>query len=54
MTEIIKMENFIAGQFAQQYQYKSFRPNLVTLQWNWESADINIRLEQPSRAVSER
>jgi len=53
MTEIIKMENFIAGQFVQQYQYKSFQPNLINLQWNWESADINIRLEQASRAVAE-
>jgi Fic family protein len=53
MTEISKMEEFVAGQFIKQYQYKSFRPNLINSQWSWASVDINIRLEQSSRAVAE-
>ncbi len=47
------MEEFIAGELIPQYQYKSFRPTPVNLQWNWESAEINIRLEQASRALAE-
>jgi Fic family protein len=53
MADSLKMEEFIAGQFLQQYQYKSFQPNLVNFQWNWESAEINIRLELASRALAE-
>lgn len=53
MTNSVQMEKFVAGKFLQQYQYKSFQPNLVNLQWNWESAEINIRLEQASRALAE-
>ena len=53
MTEISKMEEFVAGQFIKQYQYKSFRPTLINSQWSWESVDINIRLEKASRAVAE-
>ena len=53
MNSIIKMESFIAGELEQQYQYKSFQPNPVNLQWNWESTEINVRLEQASRALAE-
>jgi Fic family protein len=53
MIEISKMEEFVSGQFIKQYQYKSFRPNLINSQWSWASVDINIRLEQASRAVAE-
>ncbi len=47
------MEDFVAGQFVEQYQYRSFKPNSINLQWYWESADINIRIEQASRALAE-
>lgn len=53
MTQNIKMEDFVAGQFVEQYQYRSFKPNSINLQWYWESADINIRIEQASRALAE-
>jgi len=43
----------VAGQFVEQYQYRSFKPNSINLQWYWESADINIRIEQASRALAE-
>jgi len=53
MPDTIKMEEFIAGEFISQYQYKSFQPNQVNLQWSWESREINVRLEQASRALAE-
>ena len=53
MDNAVKMEGFIAGELVQQYQYKSFQPSLVNLQWNWESTEINVRLEKASRALAE-
>ena len=53
MTHSAKMEEFIAGTLKQQYKYKSFQPNDVNLQWNWESPKINTLLEKASRALAE-
>lgn len=53
MIDSVKLENFITGEYHQQYQYRSFQPNLINLQWTWESAEVNIRLEQASRALAE-
>jgi Fic family protein len=53
MEEAVKMESFVAGEFRQQYQYKSFQPVVVNQQWSWESPAINTRLEQASRALAE-
>jgi len=47
------MEEFIAGELISQYQYKSFQPGPVNLQWKWESTAINVRMEQASRALAE-
>lgn len=48
----MKLENFIAGSFQQQYQYKSFQPAPVDLEWTWDDASINTLLEEASRALS--
>ncbi len=53
MEQKIKMEEFIAGNFRQQYQYKSFQPVPVNLQWHWDTPAINTKLEQASRALAE-
>ncbi len=53
MTDAIKMEDFVAGAFQQQYQYKSFQPVPVNRQWQWENPAINTRLEHASRALAE-
>ncbi|MCW9024204.1 MAG: Fic family protein [Gammaproteobacteria bacterium] len=47
------MEEFIAGELKQQFEYKSFQPNFVNLQWSWDSPEINTRLEKSSRALAE-
>jgi len=46
-------ENFIAGQWIQQYQYKSFEPTPINHQWRWQDAQINTLLEKASRALAE-
>lgn len=48
-----KIENFIAGTYRNQYQYKSFQPNSVNAQWNWNDPKVNTQLEAASRALAE-
>ena len=49
----MKFENFIAGQWQQQYQYKSFEPTLINREWSWDNPLINTLLERASRALAE-
>ena len=49
----MKFEEFTAGTWRQQYQYKSFSPIPVNLEWTWEDATINTLLEQANRALGE-
>ena len=49
----MKLENFKAGSFRQQYQYQSFSPSLVNQVWNWHDPQINTLLETASRTLSE-
>jgi Fic family protein len=51
--EPIKFENFISGEWQQQYQYKSFAPTKVNREWHWEDPVINTLLEKASRALAE-
>jgi len=53
MTETVKIEEFVAGTFREQYQYQSFQPHRVNLQWRWDSPEINTRLELAARALAE-
>lgn len=36
----MKLEDFRAGTFKQQYQYKSFSPTLVDREWTWDASRI--------------
>jgi len=49
----MKFETFQAGQWRQQYQYKSFSPVSVNCEWSWENPQINTLLERASRALAE-
>lgn len=49
----MKIENFNAGQFVQQYKYKSFQPNDINFQWTWDDPAINTLMEKAVRAVGE-
>ncbi len=53
MTEKVKIEEFVAGTFREQYQYQSFQPHWVNLQWSWDSPEINTRLELAARSLAE-
>ncbi|PIR18336.1 MAG: cell filamentation protein Fic [Deltaproteobacteria bacterium CG11_big_fil_rev_8_21_14_0_20_49_13] len=49
----MKFENFNAGTWQQQYQYKSFQPIPVNQEWTWEEPTINLLLEQATKALGE-
>ena len=51
--EPIKFEEFSAGEWVQQYQYKSFAPTLINREWLWQDPLINTLLEKASRALAE-
>jgi Fic family protein len=49
----MKFESFKAGRWQQRYQYKSFEPVPVNLEWTWENPTINTLLESANRALGE-
>ena len=49
----MKFEQFKAGVWRKQYQYKSFSPEPVNHDWTWEDPTIHILLEQANRALGE-
>jgi Fic family protein len=44
---------FKAGQFIQQYQYKSFSPSKINLEWTWRDARINTLLAEANKKLGE-
>lgn len=47
------LEDYISGQHVQQYQYKSFSPTTINHEWTWNDPQINLLLEQSTRALAE-
>jgi Fic family protein len=45
--------DFKAGQFIQQYQYKSFSPSKINLEWTWRDARINTLLAEANKKLGE-
>jgi len=49
----MKIEDFQSGVYVDQYQYKSFSPAKVNLEWVWENPLINTQLEHATKALAE-
>ena len=47
----MKFEKFKPGVWKQQYKYKSFSPESIDHEWTWDDAQINVLLEQATRAL---
>ena len=47
------MNDFIAGTYRQQREYKSFTPSIVNRHFAWENPQINILLERAGRLLGE-
>ena len=53
MQRTQKIEDFVAGEWQNRYQYKSFEPNCVNTSWIWEEPKINTMLERATKALGE-
>ncbi len=49
----MKIEEFKAGVYKEQYQYKSFSPIPINQTFTWEDAKINVLLESAMKALGE-
>ena len=47
----MKIEAFQAGEWVQQYQYRSFSPAPVNHEWVWEDGRLNVLLERANHAL---
>lgn len=47
------LTDFKAGQYIQQYQYKSFSPSKVNLEWTWKDPKINTLLADANKKLGE-
>jgi Fic family protein len=45
--------DFKAGQYIQQYQYKSFSPSKINLEWTWRDPKINTLLAEANKKLGE-
>ena len=48
----MKMESFQSGKYIKQFEYMSFSPSPINLQWIWEDPEINVLLEKANCALS--
>jgi Fic family protein len=49
----MQVEQFTSGHWLQQYQYKSFSPTPINVEWQWLDPQLNTLLERASRALAE-
>ena len=49
----MKLEAFKAGDYKQQYQYRSFSPAFINHAWNWDDGRVSTLLEQATKALGE-
>ena len=49
----MNFNDFKAGAYKQQYQYKSFSPKKINMTWTWDDPALNVMLEQATRKLGE-
>lgn len=49
----MKFEKFESGVYRNQYQYKSFLPAKINLEWTWDDPQINVLLEKATQTLGE-
>ncbi len=48
----MRLEDFISGEYKQQFKYKSFMPSRINCEFTWDNPDINVLLEQANAELS--
>jgi Fic family protein len=49
----MNLSKYVAGQYKQQYQYKSFSPSFVNHTWEFSDSEIQNLLSEADRALGE-
>ncbi|MBU3663030.1 MAG: Fic family protein [Bacteroidetes bacterium] len=49
----MNISDFKSGKYVQRFQYKSFEPNLVDLEWQLANAELNVLLSQANIKLGE-
>jgi hypothetical protein len=49
----VDIKDYIAGSYTQQYQYKSFTPSKINLEWVWTDPQLNTLLSEANRKLGE-
>ena len=49
----MNLNEYQAGAWKEQYQYRSFQPSLVNLQWNWNDPQLDTILAEANRRLGE-
>jgi Fic family protein len=49
----MNVQDYVSGKWLKQYQYKSFSPVPINVEWTWNDARINTLLEQANRSLGE-
>lgn len=49
----MRFEEFKSGVYKRQFEYKSFSPTPINVEWTWSDPGINTLLERASRALAE-
>ncbi len=49
----MNIKDFIAGNFIQRYEYRSFEPKPINHIWTWDEPEINMRLEKANKLLGE-
>jgi Fic family protein len=49
--KLMKIEEFKSGTYLQQYEYKSFSPSKINIQWTWEDGKINSLMAEANRKI---
>jgi Fic family protein len=53
LKKYMNLLDFKAGQYVQQYQYKSFEPSKVNQEWTWTEPKINTLLAEANNRLGE-
>lgn len=46
------IEDFISGEFKNQYEYKSFSPTKINREWTWRDPQISVLLEESTKKLA--